>query len=425
MFFYKYRKSFAEILIAYDGVKNTILCGMRRVAILTAGGIAPCLSSAIAALIQEYDKVSPEIEMICYRDGYKGLLLGDSVNVTHGTVESAEILYKFGGSPIGNSRVKLTNVEDCVKRGFIKEGQIPLNVAAEQLVKDKIDVLHTIGGDDTNTVAAELARYLEENGYKLQVIGLPKTIDNDIIPIAHSLGANTAAEQTAVFFEHIVAETTANPKMFIVHEVMGRKCGWLAAVSAVLYTKRLQEREFISSLGMSKEKYSIHGIYVPEMQIDIEKEATRLAEIMETVGCVNIFVSEGACVDEIVSSIEAGGESVPRDAFGHVKLDFVNPGQWFGSQFAKRINAEKVLVQKSGYFARSAPSNLYDIALINDSAAMAVKCATNGESGVIGLDEEDENQMACIDFQRIKGGRPFNVHKNMEFVNLLRQIGQL
>jgi pyrophosphate--fructose-6-phosphate 1-phosphotransferase len=254
---------------------------------------------------------------------------------------------------------------------------------------------------------------------------LPKTIDNDITPIAHSLGANTAAEQTALFFEHIVAETTANPKMFIVHEVMGRKCGWLTAAASVLYTKRLQEKEFIASLGMSKEKYSIHGVYIPEMQISIEKEASRLKEIMDSVGCVNIFVSEGACVDEIVAEMEGNGGSVPRDAFGHVKLDAVNPGQWFGSQFAKRVASEKVLVQKSGYFARSSPSNLYDIALINDSAAMAVECAISGKSGVIGLDEEGENKMACIDFPRIRGGKTFNASKNTEFINLLKEIGQL
>ncbi|MDR2779176.1 MAG: pyrophosphate--fructose-6-phosphate 1-phosphotransferase [Puniceicoccales bacterium] len=398
---------------------------MKRVAILTAGGIAPCLSSAIAALIKEYAKMSPDIEIVCYRDGYKGLLLGDSFSVTHGIVESVEILYQFGGSPIGNSRVKLTNIEDCTRRGFVKKGEVPLNVAAEQLIKDKIDVLHTIGGDDTNSVAADLASHLKGNGYNLQVIGLPKTIDNDITPIAHSLGANTAAEQSALFFEHIVAETTANPKMFIIHEVMGRKCGWLTAASALCYTKRLHERDFITGLGMTKERYSIHGIYVPEMTIDLQREAKRLEQIMKTVGCVNIFVSEGACVDAIVTEMESRGEAVVRDAFGHVQLDSINPGAWFKSQFAQKIGSEKTLVQKSGYFARSAPSNLFDIALINDSAEIAVKCALAGESGVIGLDENHNCKMSCIDFQRIKGGKPFDVAKNSEFMNLLKQIGQI
>ena len=62
---------------------------------------------------------------------------------------------------------------------------------AKQLVKDDVDVLHTIGGDDTNTTAADLANYLLYNDYKLIVVGLPKTIDNDVFPIKQSLGAWT------------------------------------------------------------------------------------------------------------------------------------------------------------------------------------------------------------------------------------------
>ena len=68
-------------------------------------------------------------------------------------------------------------------------------MAAEQLTKDQVDVLHTIGGDDTNTTAADLAAYLAENAYALTVVGLPKTIDNDVHPIAQSLGAWTAASR--------------------------------------------------------------------------------------------------------------------------------------------------------------------------------------------------------------------------------------
>ena len=398
---------------------------MRKVGILTAGGLAPCLSSAIAALIKEYNDVSSDIEILCYKNGYMGLLLGDSVTVTHGVVESINALYKFGGSPIGNSRVRLTNAKDCVKRGLIRDGEDPLTVAAEQLKKDKVEVLHTIGGDDTNTTAADLAKYLKEHGYNLQVIGLPKTIDNDVFPISQTLGADTAAEQSAMFFENIVSEVTSNPKVFIVHEIMGRRCGWLTAAAALCYMKRLKEKTFITSLGMSKERYSIHGVYIPELHTDLNKEASRLKDIMDNVGCVNIFVSEGACVDEIVAEMEARGDKVERDAFEHIRLDSVNPGQWFGSQFGPKVGAEKVLVQKSGCFSRSAPSNIYDITLINDSAAMAVKCALNGESGVIGLDEDHENQMRCIQFDRIKGGKQYNAEKNQDFMDLLKQIGQV
>ena len=95
----------------------------KKVAILTAGGLAPCLSAAIADLIERYSIVAPDVEIICYRSGYKGLLLGDSIKVTPADRASAYVLRRHGGSPIGNSRVKLTNVKDCLKRGLVKEGK--------------------------------------------------------------------------------------------------------------------------------------------------------------------------------------------------------------------------------------------------------------------------------------------------------------
>ena len=95
-----------------------------------------------------------------------------------------------------------------------------------------MDVLHTIGGDDTNTAAADLAAYLREQDVDLTVVGLPKTIDNDIVPVRQSLGALSAAEEGAGFARNVLAEHGSNPRMLIVHEVMGRNCGWLTAAAA-------------------------------------------------------------------------------------------------------------------------------------------------------------------------------------------------
>jgi diphosphate-dependent phosphofructokinase len=89
--------------------------------------------------------------------------------------------------------------KDCVKRGVVREGQNPLQVAAEQLMRDGVDVLHTIGGDDTNTTAADLAAYLRRNNYQLTVIGLPKTIDNDVVPIRQSLGQGRPRSRARYF----------------------------------------------------------------------------------------------------------------------------------------------------------------------------------------------------------------------------------
>jgi len=395
----------------------------RKVAILTAGGLAPCLNSAIGMLIERYTEIDPSIEIICYKSGYKGLLLGDFYTVTEEVRADASVLTRFGGSAIGNSRVKLTNVKDCIKRGLVAEGEDPQKKAADQLVKDGVDVLHTIGGDDTNTAAADLAKFLAKNDYPPTVIGLPKTIDNDVYPIRQSLGAWTAAEQGALYFENVVAEHNANPRMLIVHEVMGRHCGWLTAATAREYMDLLDHDDFLPELGLSPERLAVHGVYIPEMSIDLDAEAARLKDIIDEIDNVNVFISEGAGVPDIVKQMEAEGQEVPRDAFGHVKLDAVNPGKYFADQIAKKIGAEKVLVQKSGYFSRAAAPNTEDLRLIKSCADLAVECALEGNGGVIGHDEDQNNVLRAIEFERIKGGKPFDIDSEW-FDDLLGEIGQ-
>ncbi|WP_395659726.1 pyrophosphate--fructose-6-phosphate 1-phosphotransferase [Nocardioides sp.] len=396
---------------------------VRRIALLTAGGLAPCLSSAVGALIERYTELEPEIEIIGYLDGYAGLLGGRYVTVSPEDRERAHLLHEFGGSPIGNSRVKLTNVKDCVKRGLVAPGQDPLHVAAEQLTRDGVDVLHTIGGDDTNTTAADLAAYLHENGYELTVVGLPKTIDNDVVPIRQSLGAWTAAEQGAAFARNIVAEHSSNPRMLIVHEVMGRNCGWLTAATAAKYREWLDGQEFSGFAGNDRRTWDLHGVYLPELDLDIVAEAERLRTVMDETGCVNLFLSEGAGVSTIVEEMLSRGEEPKRDAFGHVKLDSVNPGSWFAKQFAGMIGAEKTMVQKSGYFSRSAPANDDDLALIRACADLAAEAALRGESGVVGHDEDADGVLRVIEFPRIKGGKAFDTSQPW-FREMLQDIGQ-
>jgi pyrophosphate--fructose-6-phosphate 1-phosphotransferase len=396
---------------------------VKRVALLTAGGFAPCLSSAVGGLIERYTEIDPSIEIIAYKHGYRGLLTGDKIVIDDEGRAQAPILHRFGGSPIGNSRVKLTNVADCVKRGLVAEGQNPLTVAAQQLQKDGVDVLHTIGGDDTNTTAADLAAYLHENNYELTVVGLPKTIDNDIIPIRQSLGAWTAAEEGAGFADNIIGEHKSGNRMLIVHEVMGRHCGWLTAATAKAYRKLIDAKEFAPALNLTREGVDVHAVLVPELEIDIDAEAARLGKIMDTVGNVNIFLSEGAGMNEIVEQLEAAGTPVARDAFGHVRLDEINPGQWFAKQFAEKLGAEKVMIQKSGYFSRAAAANAEDLRLIKGMVDLAVECALRGEPGVIGHDEERGDVLRAIEFPRIAGGKAFDVTEPW-FVAMLAEIGQ-
>lgn len=395
----------------------------QKAALLTAGGLAPCLSSAVGGLIGRYSDVAPDVELIAYRSGYQGVLLGDSITITRDMREKAHVLHRHGGSPIGNSRVKLTNVADCVKRGLVKEGQNPLRVAAEQLTKDGVTVLHTIGGDDTNTTAADLAAYLGANGYSLTVVGLPKTVDNDIVPIRQSLGAWTAAEVGAHFFDNVSNEQSAAPKTLVVHEVMGRHCGWLTAATAKAYIDKVRGNEYVDGLMMNADLKNIDGVYLPEIGFNFEEEGERLRKIMKDRSFVTIFVSEGAGLDAIVAEREASGEQVKRDAFGHVKIDTINVGNWFSKNLGGLIGAERSMVQKSGYYARSAPANADDLRLIQSMVDLAVESALNRISGVTGHDEDRAGKLRTIEFERIAGGKHFDTQTPW-FRDVMTTVGQ-
>lgn len=314
-----------------------------------------------------------------------------------------------------------------MKRGYIKEGEEPLEVAAQQLLKDGINVLHTIGGDDTNTQAAVLSKYvMDQYSGKIIVIGMPKTIDNDVIPIKQTFGADTAARRGADFFANIVSESTANPRMLILHEVMGRDCGFLTAKTAQYYREILAKQKFASGLFPSnRASRDIHAIWIPELKLDLVAEGTRLKKVMDDFGCVNVFFGEGTGVEEIVRDMEANGEEVPRDAFGHVTLNKINPGQYFAKQLAKYVEAEKTLVQKSGYYARAAAANDFDKDLIGRCAEVGVASAIAGVSGCMGEDEErDGCPIRPIEFDRIKGGKAFDITLPW-FKNMLSEIGQM
>lgn len=286
--------------------------------------------------------------------------------------------------------------------------------------------MHTIGGDDTNTQAAELSKYiLTEHGGKVVVIGMPKTIDNDVYPIVQTFGADTAAHQGAIFYENVVSESTANPRMLILHEIMGRDSGYLTAATAKAYRERLALQKFVSGFGNAKEARDVHAIWIPEVELDMDKEGERLSKLMDKYGNVNIFFGEGTGVESIVKAMEEAGEEVPRDAFGHVALAKINPGKYFSTHIAERVGAEKTLVQKSGYFGRSAAANEFDRTLIGECAKEGVEAAIAGTSGCMGQDEDKEGTpIRAIEFERIKGGKPFDTTQEW-FQSMIEDIGQV
>ena len=106
-----------------------------------------------------------------------------------------------------------------------------------------------------------------------------------------------------------------------------------------------------------------------------------------------------------------------------MQLDFINPGQYFAKQFAEKIKAEKVLVQKSGYFSRAAAASVKDLNLIKSCVDTAVESSLAGLSGVVGHDEDKQGIMRACEFARIKGGKPFDTKQDW-FDELLSELGQ-
>mmetsp|Transcript_217 Transcript_217/g.541 ORF Transcript_217/g.541 Transcript_217/m.541 type:complete len:244 (+) Transcript_217:2-733(+) len=204
---------------------------------------------------------------------------------------------------------------------------------------------------------------------------------------------------------------------------MGRDCGWLTAATARAYQRHLQRYAVLPELFVDNNRLGLHAVYIPELDFDLEVEAARLKQVMDESDCVNIFISEGACVDTVVRELEAKGEDIPKDAFGHYKLDSVNVGKWFADQFAPKIGAEKTLVQKSGYYARAAKANEADRALIRECCELAVRCALTKTPGLIGHDEQKGGELRPIEFPRVKGGKKFDLQTDW-FLEMLEDIGQ-
>src|SRR5690606_22327457 len=130
--------------------------------------------------------------------------------------------------------------------------------------------------------------------------------------------------------------------------------------------------QYVEGLMMNSQHKNIDGIFLPEIGFDFDQEGERLCKVMDKQSFVTIFLSEGAGLDAIVAEREASGEQVKRDAFGHVKIDTINVGNWFSKNLGGRIGAERAMVQKSGYYARYAPANIDDLRLIQGMVDLAV-----------------------------------------------------
>lgn len=385
---------------------------IKKVGVLTSGGLAPCLTPAVAFLVKYWNQINPAIEVVGYRNGYAGLLTGTRRNLNLTDTQIQQCL-DLGGSILGNSRVKLANQDSCVKDGLILPNEDPFEVAAGRIENDNLDVLFVVGGDDTALTATDLAAHLTTHNIDIPLVGLPKTIDNDINPIALTLGASSAATHGAQHAIHLTAEHTATPKSIIVHEVMGRNSGWLTLATAHNYWNTVGSTHHIPG-ATQIEDWMIDVVITPEMTFNLDGLANQLEKIWASKKHLNIFIAEGAGLQEMIKVNAAEGKEIEVDAYGHPRLDKINAGQWLASHLKKRLGAQKIQVGKSGYFARSGPATPEDLQLIEETVRVATEIITTSGSvtpqGVVGLNTLNGNNLELIPFTKISGGKTVNLN---------------
>ncbi|HZP29334.1 MAG TPA: 6-phosphofructokinase [Acidimicrobiia bacterium] len=258
-----------------------------RIGILTGGGDCPGLNAVIRAVVRKGEGIYGH-EIVGFRHGWRGVLDGETMELT---ISSTRGLLHRGGTILGTSRTNPYKTEGGVA------------AALDTLGRERIDALIAIGGEDTLGVAAKLG------GEGINVVGVPKTIDNDLSATDVTFGFDTAV-QVAVDAIDRLHTTAESHDRVMVCEVMGRHAGWIALHSGLAGGADV--------------------ILVPEVPFDIEEVCARLMHRHRRGEAFSIVVvAEGAVPREGTMATQ----SSDLDEFGHVRLGGI------GSQLAPEIQA--------------------------------------------------------------------------------------
>ena len=304
-----------------------------RIGILTGGGDCPGLNAVIRAVVRkgvgEYDD-----EIVGFRDGWRGVLEGDTVPMDLSAVRG---LLPRGGTVLGTSRTNPYGVDGGPER------------ARATLERLGIDALIPIGGEDTLGVATRLA----EAG--LRVVGVPKTIDNDLDSTDYTFGFDTAVGVAMEAIDRLHTTGDSHHRTLVV-EVMGRHAGWIALHA-----------------GMAG---GATVILIPENPFDVDGVVAHCQHRFDSGYSPIVVVSEGA-QPENGDLITTTGE---KDAFGHVRLGGV--GQQLASLIEQRTGREARAVVL-GHIQRGGTPSPFDRVLATRFGLAAVEAVHDGQSGVM------------------------------------------
>ncbi len=303
-----------------------------RVGVLTGGGDCPGLNAVIRALVRKGVQVHG-FEFVGYREGWRGPLEGLTMEL--GIAECRGILPR-GGTILGSSRTNPFKIDQGVEK-------IQANLA-----KDGVDALIAIGGEDTLGVATKLA------ALGVNMIGVPKTIDNDLSGTDFTFGFDTAVNVATEAIDRLHTTAESHHRVLVV-EVMGRHAGWIALHSGI-------------AGGASM-------VLIPEQPFDIDDVCARVMTRFESKYAPIVVVSEGAVPREGGAMTLVSGE---KDAFGHVRLGGI--GDRLASEIEARTGKEARAVVL-GHIQRGGTPTAFDRWLATRFGLHAIDAVAEGDFG--------------------------------------------
>ncbi len=305
-----------------------------RVGVLTGGGDCPGLNAVIRAVVRKGVK-EHGFEFVGYRDGWRGPLEG--VTMELGVQQCRGILPR-GGTILGSSRTNPFKIDNGVEK--IKEN----------LASDGVDALVAIGGEDTLGVATQLS------DLGVNVVGVPKTIDNDLSGTDFTFGFDTAVNIATEAIDRLHTTAESHHRVLVV-EVMGRHAGWIALHSGIAGGANI--------------------VLIPEQPFNIEEVCRLVESRFESHFSPILVVSEGAVPVEGGDMTLVSGE---KDAFGHVRLGGI--GDRLASEIEARTGKEARAVVL-GHIQRGGTPTAFDRWLATRFGLQAADAVAEGDFGTM------------------------------------------
>ena len=304
-----------------------------RVGVLTGGGDCPGLNAVIRAIVRRGSK-EYGFDFIGFRDGWRGPLENETVEL--GVPQVRGILPR-GGTILGSSRTNPFKVDGGVEK------------IRENLKANGVDALVAIGGEDTLGVATKLA----ELG--VDVVGVPKTIDNDLNATDFTFGFDTAVNIAMEAIDRLHTTAESHHRAVIV-EVMGRHAGWIALHSGLAGGANI--------------------VLIPEKPFDIDEVCEHVESRFRTNYSPIVVVAEGATPKEGTMSLATG----EKDAFGHVRLGGI--GDRLAREIEERTGKESRAVVL-GHIQRGGTPTAFDRWLATRFGLHAAAAVHDGDFGTM------------------------------------------